>query len=145
MSGVTLVSMTATSPLWVANASGFYGDRFAAVHEMLTGGPVDVLTGDYLAELTMAILGRDQLADPGRGYARTFLGQMRDCLTLITERRVRVVTNAGGLNPRGLADRLTELADGLGLAPRIACVTGDDLLHRAEELDLGSPLTANAY
>ncbi|MEE2054555.1 acyclic terpene utilization AtuA family protein [Nocardiopsis umidischolae] len=145
MSGVTLVSMTATSPLRVANASGFYGDRFAAVHEMLTGGPVDVLTGDYLAELTMAILGRDQLADPGRGYARTFLGQMRDCLTLITERRVRVVTNAGGLNPRGLADRLTELADGLGLDPRIACVTGDDLLHRAEELDLGSPLTANAY
>jgi len=137
--------MTATPPLWVGNASGFYGDRFAAVREMLTDGRVDVLTGDYLAELTMAILGRDQLTDPGRGYARTFLGQMRDCLALVMERRVRVVTNAGGLNPRGLADALTELADGLGLAPRIACVTGDDLLHRAEELNLGGPLTANAY
>ncbi len=141
------MSMTATPapPLLVANASGFYGDRFAAVHEMLTEGRVDVLTGDYLAELTMAILGRDQLGDPGRGYARTFLRQMRDTLALVMERGTRVVTNAGGLNPRGLADRLTELADGLGLEPRIACVTGDDLIDRAEELDLGSPLTANAY
>ncbi|NKY98027.1 acyclic terpene utilization AtuA family protein [Nocardiopsis alborubida] len=139
--------MTATPapPLLVANASGFYGDRFAAVHEMLTEGRVDVLTGDYLAELTMAILGRDQLSDPGRGYARTFLRQMRDTLALVMGRGTRVVTNAGGLNPRGLADRLTELADGLGLEPRIACVTGDDLIDRAEELDLGSPLTANAY
>ncbi|MFE6386383.1 acyclic terpene utilization AtuA family protein [Nocardiopsis dassonvillei] len=149
MIGVTLVSMTAAAtpapPLLVANASGFYGDRFAAVHEMLTEGRVDVLTGDYLAELTMAILGRDQLGDPGRGYARTFLSQMRETLALVMEHGTRVVTNAGGLNPRGLADRLTELADGLGLEPRIACVTGDDLIDRAEELDLGSPLTANAY
>ncbi|MEV2276524.1 acyclic terpene utilization AtuA family protein [Nocardiopsis sp. NPDC049922] len=139
--------MTATPapPLRVGNASGFYGDRFSAVRDMLTGGPLDVLTGDYLAELTMAILGRDQLADPGRGYARTFLSQMRACLSLVMERRIRVVANAGGLNPRGLADRLTELADQLGLEPRIAVVTGDDLLHRAEELGLGSPLTANAY
>ncbi|MYR31313.1 acyclic terpene utilization AtuA family protein [Nocardiopsis alba] len=139
--------MTATEApsLWVGNASGFYGDRLSAVHEMLTEGTVDVLTGDYLAELTMAILGRDQLADPGRGYARTFLKQMRECLGLIMERRIRVVTNAGGLNPRGLADRLTDLAEELGFEPRIACVTGDDLLHRAEELDLDGPLTANAY
>ncbi|GAA1462422.1 DUF1446 domain-containing protein [Nocardiopsis exhalans] len=144
MSGVTLFAMTATS-LWVGNASGFYGDRLSAVHEMLTEGSVDVLTGDYLAELTMAILGRDQLADPSRGYARTFLKQMRECLAIIMERRVRVVTNAGGLNPRGLADKLTELADSLGFEPRIACVTGDDLLDRAEELNLGGPLTANAY
>lgn len=139
------MTATAAPPLRIGNASGFYGDRLAAVHEMLTEGPVDVITGDYLAELTMAILGRDQLADPSRGYARTFLRQMRECLATVMERRVRVVTNAGGLNPRGLADRLTELADGLGFEPRIACVTGDDLLHRAEELHLGTPLTANAY
>ncbi|KOX23649.1 acyclic terpene utilization AtuA family protein [Nocardiopsis sp. NRRL B-16309] len=139
--------MTATPapPLRVGNASGFYGDRLAAVREMLQGGPVDVVTGDYLAELTMAILGRDQLADPSRGYARTFLRQMGECLAFVMERRIRVVANAGGLNPRGLAERLTELAEGLGFDPRIACVTGDDLLHRAEELHLGSPLTANAY
>ncbi|WP_397221772.1 acyclic terpene utilization AtuA family protein [Nocardiopsis lambiniae] len=145
MPDVTLVVMTDTPSLWVGNASGFYGDRLCAVHEMLTDGPVDVLTGDYLAELTMAILGRDQLADPSRGYAKTFLRQMRDSLGLIMERRVKVVTNAGGLNPRGLADRLTELAESLGFDPRIACVTGDDLLHRAEELGLDGPLTANAY
>ena len=147
MSGVTLFFMTATAApsLRVGNASGFYGDRLGAVHEMLTEGTVDVLTGDYLAELTMAILGRDQLNDPARGYARTFLEQMKESLGLIMERRVRVVTNAGGLNPRGLADKLTELADGLGFEPRIACVTGDDVLHRIEELGLGRPLTANAY
>lgn len=147
MTTVTLLCMTATPapPLRVGNASGFYGDRFSAVHEMLTEGSVDVLTGDYLAELTMAILGRDQLADPGRGYAKTFLRQMRETLALIMERRITVVSNAGGLNPRGLADELTELAEQLGLEPRIACVTGDDLLHRAEELRLGTPLTANAY
>ncbi|MFD6095341.1 acyclic terpene utilization AtuA family protein [Nocardiopsis flavescens] len=145
MAGVTLDSMTDTPSLWIGNASGFYGDRLGAVHEMLTEGPVDVLTGDYLAELTMAILGRDQLADPSRGYARTFLRQMRDSLGLIAERRVKVVTNAGGLNPQGLADRLTELAESLGFEPRIAYVTGDDLLHRAEELGLDGPLTANAY
>ncbi|MEU3016856.1 acyclic terpene utilization AtuA family protein [Nocardiopsis sp. NPDC007018] len=139
------MTATAAPPLRIGNASGFYGDRLAAVHEMLTEGPVDVLTGDYLAELTMAILGRDQLADPDRGYARTFLRQMRASLATVMERRVRVVTNAGGLNPRGLADRLTELADSLGFEPRIACVTGDDLLFRAEELNLGTPLTANAY
>src|SRR4029077_15968710 len=88
----------------IGNMSGFYGDRFAAMHEMLTGGPLDVLTGDYLAELTMLILGRDRLKDPGRGYATTFLRQLEDGLGLAAERGVRLVTNAGGLNPAGLAD-----------------------------------------
>ncbi|MFD1052276.1 acyclic terpene utilization AtuA family protein, partial [Kibdelosporangium lantanae] len=83
----------------IGNASGFYGDRFAAVREMLTGGPLDVLTGDYLAELTMLILGRDRLKDPGLGYAKTFLRQMEESLGLAMERGVKVVTNAGGLNP----------------------------------------------
>ena len=66
--------------LRIGNASGFYGDRRAAVREMLEGGPLDVLTGDYLAELTMLILGRDRAKDPARGYARTFLAQMEECL-----------------------------------------------------------------
>lgn len=133
------------APLRVANASGFYGDRFAAVREMLEGGPVDVLTGDYLAELTMLILGRQRLRDPAAGYAITFLHQMEDCLGLAVERGVRIVTNAGGLNPAGLAAALRELADRLGLTVRIGHVEGDDLLGRAAELGLGSPLTANAY
>ncbi|NUR38517.1 MAG: DUF1446 domain-containing protein [Streptomyces sp.] len=114
-------------PLRIGNASGFYGDRFDALHEMLTGGELDVLTGDYLAELTMLILGRDRLKDPGAGYARTFLRQLEECLGIAQERGVRIVANAGGLNPAGLATRVRELADRLGIAVRVAHVEGDDL------------------
>ncbi|MET7610268.1 acyclic terpene utilization AtuA family protein [Streptomyces seoulensis] len=118
--------MTAT-PLRVGNFSGFYGDRSSALREMLTGGEVDVLTGDYLAELTMLILGRDRLKDPGAGYARTFARQLEDTLGLAHERGVRIVTNAGGLNPAGLADKVRELAERLGIPVRVAHVEGDDL------------------
>ncbi|MFJ8815066.1 acyclic terpene utilization AtuA family protein [Amycolatopsis thermoflava] len=131
--------------LRIGNASGFYGDRFSAVREMLTGGPLDVLTGDYLAELTMLILGRDRLKDPGRGYAKTFLRQMADNLALAKENGVKIVTNAGGLNPAGLAVAIRELAGQLGLDIAVAHVEGDDLLSRVDELGLGKPLTANAY
>ncbi len=119
--------MTGAVPLRIGNASGFYGDRFDAMREMLTGGELDVLTGDYLAELTMLILGRDRLKDPGAGYARTFLRQLEECLGLAHERGVRIVSNAGGLNPAGLADAVRELADRLGIPVRIAHVEGDDL------------------
>src|SRR6476661_4367519 len=108
--------------LRIANASGFYGDRFSAVREMLTGGPLDVLTGDYLAELTMLILGRDRLKDPAGGYAKTFLRQMEETLGLAVDKGVAVVTNAGGQNPAGLAERLTELAGRLGIEVRVAVV-----------------------
>ena len=134
-----------TEPIRIGNASGFYGDRFSAVQEMLTGGPLDVLTGDYLAELTMLILGRDRLKDPALGYARTFLKQLESGLGEALDRGVKIVSNAGGLNPSGLAQAIGELADKLGLHPKIAYVEGDDLLPRATELDLGQPLTANAY
>ncbi|WP_217171350.1 acyclic terpene utilization AtuA family protein [Streptomyces sp. AC512_CC834] len=115
------------SVLRIGNASGFYGDRFSAMREMLTGGPLDVLTGDYLAELTMLILGRDRLKDPNAGYARTFLRQLEECLGLAHERGVRIVANAGGLNPAGLADAVRTLADRLGIPVRVAHVEGDDL------------------
>ncbi|WP_372450519.1 acyclic terpene utilization AtuA family protein [Streptomyces tagetis] len=115
------------APLRIGNASGFYGDRFAAMREMLTGGPLDVLTGDYLAELTMLILGRDRLRHPDAGYARTFLRQLEECLGLAHERGVRIVTNAGGLNPAGLAGAVRELAGRLGVPVRVAHVEGDDL------------------
>ncbi|PXY19090.1 acyclic terpene utilization AtuA family protein [Prauserella muralis] len=134
-----------TAGLRVGNCSGFYGDRFSAMREMLTGGPLDVLTGDYLAELTMLILGRDRMKDPSRGYAKTFLRQLEENLGLAKDNGVTIVANAGGLNPAGLADALRELADRLGLDVTIAHVEGDDLLPRAGELNLGSPLTANAY
>ncbi|GLY65821.1 acyclic terpene utilization AtuA family protein [Amycolatopsis taiwanensis] len=129
----------------IGNASGFYGDRFSAVREMLTGGALDVLTGDYLAELTMLILGRDRLKDPKRGYARTFLRQLEENLGLAKEKGVRIVANAGGLNPAGLADDIRALAERLGLDVAVAHVEGDDLLPRAGELGFGKPLTANAY
>jgi hypothetical protein len=112
---------------------------------MLDGGDLDVLTGDYLAELTMLILGRQRLQDASRGYAGTFLRQMEDCLGIAMERGVTIVTNAGGLNPAGLATALKELASRLGLQARVAWVDGDDVTARAAELGLGNPLAANAY
>ncbi|OZC76574.1 exopolyphosphatase [Rhodococcus sp. 06-462-5] len=125
----------------IGNCSGFYGDRLSAMREMLEGGDLDYLTGDYLAELTMLILGRDRMKDATRGYAKTFLRQAEDCLGLALDKGVKIVANAGGLNPRGLADALEKLDSGA----KIAYVDGDDLLGRAAELVLGSPLTANAY
>jgi hypothetical protein len=129
----------------IGNCSGFYGDRIAAMHEMLTGGELDYLTGDYLAELTMLILGRDKMKHPERGYAKTFLTQLEECLGLARDRGVRIVANAGGLNPAGLADAVRALADRLGIPASVAHVEGDDLLPRSGDLGLGTPLTANAY
>jgi hypothetical protein len=134
-----------SAPVRVGNCSGFYGDRLSAMREMLTGGDLDYLTGDYLAELTMLILGRDKAKHPERGYAKTFLTQLEDCLGLAHDRGVRIVANAGGLNPAGLADAVRALAERLGIPAEVAHVEGDDLLPRAAELGLGSPLTANAY
>jgi hypothetical protein len=129
----------------IGNCSGYYGDRLSAMREMLEGGELDYLTGDYLAELTMLILGKDQLKDPSLGYARTYVAQVADCLALALEKNVRLVSNAGGLNPAGLAAKLAEVAAGLGLDARIAWVDGDNLAPRAAELGLGTALTANAY
>ncbi|MEU9165034.1 acyclic terpene utilization AtuA family protein [Streptomyces sp. NPDC048424] len=130
----------ADRPLRIGNASGFYGDRFDALREMLTGGPLDVLTGDYLAELTMLILGRDRLKNPDLGYAKTFLRQLEEGLGLAHERGVRIVANAGGLNPAGLADAVRVLAAKVGVPVTVAHVEGDDLTPHED-----GALTANAY
>ena len=132
--------------LRIGNCSGFYGDRLSAMREMLEGRQedghsLDVLTGDYLAELTMLILGKDTIKDPALGYAKTHLRQLEDALGIALERGVRIVSNAGGLNPAGLADRIREVARGLGLDPQVAHVEGDDLRSLAFE----GALTANAY
>jgi len=137
-------------PLRVANCSGFYGDRLSAPRELLEGGEIDVLTGDYLAELTMLLLWRARAKDPAAGYATTFLRQMEDVLGLALERGVKVVANAGGLNPAGLAAELRALADRLGVRARVAHVEGDDLLCRLPELRPSlppgvTPVTASAY
>jgi hypothetical protein len=133
-----MTSAAAPTTIRIGNASGFYGDRASAWLEMLTDGPLDVLTGDYLAELTMLILGRDRLADPTKGYAKTFLRQMESTLGIALDRGVKVVANAGGLNPAGLADALRALATTLGLDVKVSHVEGD-------ALTVPGALTANAY
>jgi Acyclic terpene utilisation family protein AtuA len=134
-----------SGPVRIGNCSGFYGDRLAAMREMLTGGELDYLTGDYLAELTMLILARDRAKSPDRGYAKTFLKQLEDCLGTALDLGVRIVANAGGLNPAGLAAAVRSLAERLGLELNVAHVEGDDLVGRAEQLGFGAPLAANAY
>ena len=147
----------------IANCSGFFGDRMAVASEMVRGGPIDVLSGDYLAELTMALLFRLKLKNPEAGYTPTFLKQMEEIMGECLDKKIKVVSNAGGLNPRGLAQELLKIAEKLGLHPRIACIEGDDLMARLGELqeageafvhlDKGIslkdgglvPITANAY
>src|SRR5580658_560546 len=148
--------------LRIANCSGFYGDRLSAARELVDGGPIDVLTGDWLAELTMLLLG--QAMRGGRpGYARTFLTQMEQVLPTCLAAGIKVVANAGGLDPAGCAAAVTRIAQRAGVAPVVAYVTGDDLLprlpgllaggHRLANLDTGepladaavTPLTAHAY
>src|SRR5215472_16384657 len=134
--------MTDAGPvLRVANCSGFYGDRVSAAREVVEGGPIDVLTGDWLAELTMLLLGKAVLR--GRpGYARTFLTQMEQVLPACLERGIKIVSNAGGLDPAGCAAAVTELARRAGLSPVVAYVDGDDLLARVPDLtQAGHPLT----
>jgi hypothetical protein len=148
-------------PIRIANCSGFFGDRLSAAREMVEGGPIDVLTGDWLAELTMLILARTRSKRPGGGYARTFVTQMEQVLGTCLDRGIKVVSNAGGLDPDGCADAVAEVARKLGLQPKIAYVRGDDLVPRIAELidagelrhfESGDPikdasafLTANAY
>src|SRR2546421_11576538 len=103
---------------------------------MVDGGPIDVLSGDWLAELTMLILAKNQLRDPRGGYARTFVTQMEQVMGDCLDRGIKVVSNAGGLSPRGCAEAVAEVADKLGLHPTIAYVDGDDLMPRLDELDL---------
>ena len=131
--------------LRIGNASGFYGDRFAAWREMLDGGELDVLTGDYLAELTMLILGRDRLQGPVRSATpRPSCASWRTASALALERGVRIVTNAGGLNPAGLADALRELADRLGLAVQVAHVEGDDRCAQRRTRSPPTPTSAGS-
>jgi hypothetical protein len=152
-----------TEPLRIANCSGFYGDRLTAAREMVDGGPIDVLTGDWLAELTMLILAKDQLKNPDGGFAKTFVAQMRDVLADCLDKGIKIVANAGGLNPAGCAAAIEGIAAEAGLSPVVAYVEGDNLVGRMDELRAGGhelanldtgekldevgvePITANAY
>lgn len=147
----------------VGNFSGYLGDRYTAIDEVLAGDPVDVLMGDYLAEITLAALAVGYRPGSGGGYVSYFLKQLAPHLATIAERGIKVVTNAGGFNPAGLAVALRELAAEAGVALRVAHVEGDNVLdelatfhaegHGMEHLDTGAPLkdwgvdpiAANAY
>lgn len=120
--------------LRIANCSGFYGDRLSAAREMVEGGPIDILTGDYLAELTLMILLKDRMRDPSLGYARTFLRQLEEVAASCAERGIKIVVNAGGLNPAGCAEAARALYTKLGIRAAVAHIEGDDLLPRLERL-----------
>jgi hypothetical protein len=152
-----------TDVLRIANCSGFYGDRLSAAKEMVEGGPIDVLTGDYLAELTLLILLKDRFKDANLGYARTFLRQLEQVAASCAQRGIKIVVNAGGLNPSGCAAAARAVYEKLGLKAVVAHVEGDDLMPKLEALqaagerfahldkggvlaDLQAPvMSANAY
>ena len=148
----------------IANCSGFYGDKLSVARDMIEGGPIDVLTGDYLAELTMTILYNQKLKrGEQHGYVGTFLKQFRDVAKLAQEKNIKIVTNAGGLNPSSMANSVKEIIDELNLDLKVAHIEGDDLMPRIDELYQGGekltnidksldlqnykkkPITANAY
>ena len=152
-----------TDVLRIANCSGFYGDRLSAAREMVEGGPIDVLTGDYLAELTLMILLKDRLKDRSLGYARTFLRQLEEVAASCKQKGIKIVVNAGGLNPAGCAEAARALYTKLGVTAVVAHLEGDDILPKLDALqaageklthldqgrplgELGAPvLSANAY
>ncbi len=150
-----------TEPIRIANCSGFYGDRRSAAREMVEDGPIHALTGDWLAELTMLILARTQAKYPGAGFARTFVQQMEEVMGTCLDQGIKVVSNAGGLDPDHCAEAVQEVAEKLGFSPTIAYVNGDNLLPRLAEfrdagidimdLETGEPvsdigyISANAY
>lgn len=148
----------------VANGQGFWGDSVDAPIELLRRGSIDYLGLDYLAEVTLSIMMRQKLRDPKLGYATDFLEFLSRALPLLVEHNVKVITNAGGLNPRECRERVLELAQAAGVQDfRVGIVEGDDLLprlpdllargHRLENLETGAPLSqvldrvtsANAY
>ena len=121
--------------LRVANCSGFCGDKLSAAKEMVEGGPIDVLTGDYLAELTMTILYNQQQSRGGNaGYVGTFLKQLKEVVKPCIEKGIKIVSNAGGLNPAGMAEDVRALLDDLGVSAKVAYIDGDDLVPRLHDL-----------
>ena len=156
--------MTGSDVLRVGNCSGFYGDKLSAALDMVEGGPIDVLTGDYLAELTMTILYNQREQRGGNaGYVGTFLKQLREVVAPCIDKGIKIVSNAGGLNPAGMAADVQTILDELGVDAKVAYIDGDDLVERMESLaalgeeftniDKGIPLgesadrvvTSNAY
>ena len=119
----------------IGNCSGYYGDKLSAAKDMVEGGPLDVLTGDYLAELTMAILFNQKLQrGEDKGYVGTFLKQVKAVAETCKEKNIKIVTNAGGLNPASMANEIERILGELGVSLKVAYITGDDLMPRMDAL-----------
>jgi hypothetical protein len=127
----------------VAAGQGFWGDDLDAPRRQVEGGPIDYLMLDYLAEVTMSILQKQKERDASLGYARDFVGAMESVLPAVAERGVKVVANAGGVNPRACAAAVKVMAGERGHRLKIGVVTGDDLLGRLDELIAGGHSLAN--
>ena len=128
----------------VAAGQGFWGDWLEAPVRQVRGGPIDYLMMDYLAEVTMSIMQKQKSRDPRAGYARDFVPLMERILPDLVERGIKVTSNAGGVNPRGCAEAVLDVARRLGLRGRlrVGLVSGDDILDRLDELiSRGHPLT----
>ena len=152
------------SVIKIANCSGFYGDKLSAAKELVDGGPIDVLTGDYLAELTMTILYNQKLQrGEDKGYVGTFLKQIKEVAKSCKEKNIKIISNAGGLNPKSMANEIKKILEDQSIDMKVAYIDGDDLLPRIDALsdngevfqnmdkkiplsDSGyTTLTANAY
>ena len=148
----------------IANCSGFYGDKLSAAKDLVEGGPIDVLTGDYLAELTMTILYSQKIKrGEDKGYVGTFLKQVKEIAETCDKENIKIVTNAGGLNPKSMANEIEKILHEQSLNMKVAYIDGDDLMPRMEELKKEGqkftnieknvsieksgymPLTSNAY
>ena len=128
----------------IANCSGYYGDRLAAAREMVDGGPIDVLTGDYLAELTMSILyNQRQQRGADMGYVGTFLKQIEDVAATCLAKGIKIVSNAGGLNPKSMAAEIEKILAQLGLTAKVAYIDGDNLLDDLTDLQRRGQTFAN--
>lgn len=120
----------------IANCSGYYGDKLSAAKDMVDGGPIDVLTGDYLAELTMTILFNQRIQrGEDKGYVGTFLKQVKDVAKSCKEKNIKIVTNAGGLNPSSMASEIEKILKELSIDLKVAYIDGDDLMPRIDELN----------
>ena len=118
----------------IANAGGYWGDDSSVMKRQLSGGPLDYITQDFLAEVTMSILQKQKLRDPSRGYAHDFITQIDECLPLIVEKGVTVISSAGGVNPVGCAEKVLEVAKKHKLKIKVGVVCGDDILESIDEL-----------
>ena len=112
----------------IANCSGYYGDKLSAARDLVEGGPIDVLTGDYLAELTMGILYSQRLKrGEDKGFVGTFLKQYKDIAKICQSKGIKIVVNAGGLNPQSMATQLNAINEELSIDLKVAYIDGDDI------------------